>query len=74
MLGQTDEQAAVDGVSSKTRAAYEEVLSQGRASWRRHLSWQRIGDYVNRRFSNEGEARQWLKRMLDLLEDALKKL
>ena len=75
LLGQTDAAAAVDGISTETRAAYQEALSQGRAVLATSpLPWQRIGDYANRHFSNESEARHWLKQMLDLLEGALKKL
>jgi uncharacterized protein (DUF2384 family) len=74
LLGQTDEQAAIDGVSVETKAAYQKVLGQGRAALASpSLKWQRIGDYANRVFKDEAEARTWLTRMMDLLEAALQK-
>lgn len=75
LLGQTDEQAAADGVKPETKAAYRDVLAQGRAVLKSSaLPWQRIGDYANRRFSSEAEACAWLTRMMNLLEEALKKV
>lgn len=75
LAGQTDAQAAVDGLSSETKAAYSEALDQGRAVLASpSLHWQRIGDYANRRFKNEAEARAWLTRMMYLLEAALRKV
>ena len=75
LLGQTDEQAAADYVSRETRAAYQEVLDQGRAVLTApSLDWRRIGDYANRYFKNEDEARRWLTRMMDVLEAALRKV
>jgi hypothetical protein len=75
LLGQTDEQAAVDGVSTKTKTAYSHVLAQGRAVLASTpFDWRRIGDYANRRFKNEHEARRWLTQMMDLLDEALKAL
>lgn len=75
MAGQTDEQAAVAGISVKKRAAYKKVLDQGRAVLASGpVPWQRIGDYANRRFNSEAEARAWLTRMMNLLEEALKKI
>ena len=75
LLDQTDEQAAVDGVSAEKRAAYTKVLAQGRAVLASSpFPWQRIGDYANRVFADEAEARRWLTRMMDLLEGALKKI
>lgn len=73
LLGQTDEQAAVDNVSRETRAAYQAVLDQGRTMLASPgFDWRRVGDYANRYFKNEDEARRWLTRMMDLLEQALK--
>jgi hypothetical protein len=73
LLGQTDEQAAVAGVCAAKQAAYEKVLSQGRAVLAStSFDWQRIGDYANRVFDDEDETRRWLKRMMDLLEATLK--
>ncbi len=58
LLGQTDEQAAVDGVSPETKAAYQNVLVQGRAVLASpSFKWQRVGDYANRIFKSEAEAR-----------------
>jgi hypothetical protein len=75
LAGQTDTQAAVDGLSATTKAAYGDVLRQGRAVLASSsIDWRRIADYANRRFSNEAEARAWLTRMMDLLDAALKKL
>jgi len=75
LLGLTDKQAAVDGVTAAKRAAYTKVLAQGRAVLAsRPLDWRRISDYANRRFKDEEDARRWLTRMMDLLEAALKKL
>lgn len=75
MIGQSDEQTAVDGVSNATRAAYEDVLRQGHSVLASTpFDWQRIGDYANRAFEDEDEARRWLKQMMDLLEAALKAL
>jgi len=75
LLGLTDEQAAVDGLAPETKAAYRQVLEQGRALLASQPSdWQRIGDYANRIFKTEDEAHRWLTRMMDLLEEALKKL
>lgn len=74
LAGQTDEQAAVDGLSNETRAAYQEVLKQGRAVLASPtLDWRTIADYANRRFADESEARRWLARMMDLLDNALRK-
>jgi hypothetical protein len=75
LLGQTDEQAAVAGVSAETKAAATDVLTQGHAVLASpSLDWGSIGDYANRRFNNEAEARIWLTRMMNLLDAALKKL
>lgn len=75
LAGQTDEQAAVDGLSATTKAAYSDVLRQGRAVLASaSLDWRRVADYANRRFGSEAEARAWLTRMMNLLEEALKKL
>ena len=75
LAGQTDEQAAIAGLSRETQAAYREVLDQGRAVLASaSLDWHRIGDYANRVFHNEDEARRWLTRVMDLLDDALKRL
>jgi hypothetical protein len=75
LLGQTDEQAAVDGVSPDTKAAYKNVLGQGRALLASpSLKWQHIGDYANRIFKSEDETRRWLTRMMDLLDAALQKV
>lgn len=72
LLGLTDEQAAVDGLSHQTKAAYRHVLDQGQALLASPaLDWRCIADYANRNFKNEDEARRWLKRMMDLLETAL---
>jgi len=37
------------------------------------FDWRKIADYANRRLLNEQEARQWLTRMMDILDSALKK-
>lgn len=75
LAGQTDEQAAVDGLTPETRAAYKNVLSQGRAILASPVvDWRKIADYANRRFGDESEARRWLTRMMDLLDDALGKV
>lgn len=75
LLGLTDEQAAMDGLTQETKAAYSDVLDQGRAVLAsRPLDWRRVSDYANRIFKNEEDARQWLTRMMDLLDEALKKL
>lgn len=74
LAGQTDEQAAADGLTSETRAAYEEVLKQGRIILASpSFDWSTIADYANRRFDNESQTRRWLTRMMDVLEEALKK-
>lgn len=74
LAGQTDEQAAVDGVTSETRAAYEDVLKEGRAILASPaLEWRMIADYANRRFGDEDEARSWLTHMMDVLEETLRK-
>lgn len=75
LLGLSDEQAAVDGLAPETKAAYRQVLEQGRALLASQpFDWQRVGDYANRIFKNEDDARRWLTRMMNLLEDALKKV
>lgn len=75
LAGQTDAQAAVDGLSTTTKDAYGDVLRQGYAVLASPpIDWQRIADYANRRFRNEAEAREWLTRMMNLLDAALKKL
>jgi hypothetical protein len=75
LLDQTDEQAAVAGVSQSKRKAYEKVLAQGRALLKSdRLPWGRIADYANRDFGSEAETRAWLMRMMDRLEDALRKV
>lgn len=75
LLGLTDEQAAVDGLSPETKVAYSQVLHQGHALLAsRPFDWQRVGDYANRVFKNEDDARRWLTQMMDLLEEALKKV
>jgi hypothetical protein len=75
LLGHTDEQAAIDGVSSETKAAYVQVLQQGRSMLAaRPFDWRRVGDYANRIFKHEDEARHWLTRMMGLLEKALEKV
>jgi len=75
LLGQTDEQAAVDGISAAKQAAYRKVLTQGRAVLALSpFPWQRVGDYANRVFADEAEAHQWLTHVMDLLDDALKKV
>jgi hypothetical protein len=74
LAGQTDEQAAVDGLTPDTRAAYEDVLKQGRAILASSsFDWLKIADYANRRFGNESQTRRWLTRMMDVLEEALKR-
>ncbi len=74
LAGQTDEQAAVDGLTPETRAAYENVLSLGRAILASPtIEWSKIADYANRRFGTEREARRWLTHMMDVLEKALRK-
>jgi hypothetical protein len=74
LAGQSDEQAAVDGLTSETRAAYEDVLKQGRAILASSSTdWRKVGDFANRRFDNEREARRWLSRMMDVLEATLRK-
>jgi hypothetical protein len=75
LLDRTDEQAAVDGLTPETKTAYGDVLAEGRAALASpSLDWRRVGDYANRMFDNEGEARAWLTRMMDLLEQALGKV
>lgn len=75
LAGQTDEQAAVDGLSKESLAAYREVLRQGRAVLSSPaVDWQRIADYANRRFDGEADARRWLTHIMDVLEQALKTL
>lgn len=75
LLGLTDEQAAVDGLTPETKAAYSEVLAQGRAVLATHpFDWRRVSDYANRIFKNDEDARRWLTRMMDLLDEALKKV
>lgn len=75
LLDQTDEQAAVAGISRSKRNAYEKVLKQGRALLKSdRFDWRRIADHANRDFGNETETRAWLTRMMDLLEEALKKV
>lgn len=75
LLGLSDEQAVVDGLTPETKAAYREVLDQGRTVLAsRPLDWRRVSDYANRIFKNEEDARQWLTRMMDLLDAALKKV
>lgn len=74
LAGQTDEQAAVDGLTPETRAAYEDVLRQGRVALAAaSLDWTKLADYANRRFGSEDEARRWLSRMMAVLEAAIKK-
>ncbi len=74
LLGQTDEQAAVAAVSAETKAAHAKVLHLGRAVLASpSFDWQRIGDYANRNFKSQDDARRWLTRMMDLLETALKR-
>lgn len=74
LAGQTDEQAAVDGLRPETRAAYEDVLKEGRAILASPaLEWRMIADYANRRFGDENEARSWLTHMMDVLEETLRK-
>ncbi|HWK96008.1 MAG TPA: hypothetical protein VNR39_11345 [Pseudolabrys sp.] len=74
LAGQSDEQAAVEGLSSETQGAYEEVLKQGRAVLATSsFDWRKVGDFANRRFGNEREARHWLTHMMDVLEKALRK-
>ncbi|RDV05561.1 hypothetical protein DXH78_13845 [Undibacter mobilis] len=73
LAGQTDEQAAVNGLTPETRAAYEDVLQQGRTALASaSFDWTKIADFANRRFGNEGQARRWLTRMMDVLEKALR--
>ena len=73
LAGQIDEQAAVDGLTPETQAAYENVLSQGRAILASPaIDWPKLADYANRRFRDETEARRWLTRMMDALEKALR--
>lgn len=75
LLGLTDEQAAVAGLTERKRVAFEKVLKQGRnilASPR--LDWDRIAKHANRDFQDELETRRWLTRMMDILEAALKKI
>ena len=74
LAGQSDEQAAIDGLSPETCAAYDEVLKQGRIVLAASsFDWRKIGDLANRRFGNEREARRWLTHMMDVLEKALRK-
>ena len=74
LAGQTDEQAAVDGLTPETRTAYENVLRQGRTILASPaIDWSKIADYANRRFGSEREARRWLTHMMDVLEKALTK-
>lgn len=74
LAGQTDEQAAIDGLTPETRAAYQNVFTVGRELLASSaLDWKKIGDYANRRFLTEQEARDWLARMMNILEAALKK-
>lgn len=73
LAGQTDEQAAIDGLRPETRAAYEDVLAAGRELLSAPaFDWKKIADHANRRLLNEQEARQWLTHMMDIVEDALK--
>ncbi len=75
LFDQTDEQAAVAGVTLRKRAAYMKVLEQGRVLLASpSLDWQRIGGNANRDFKDEAETRAWLTRMMNLLEGELETL
>ncbi|MGB7439461.1 MAG: hypothetical protein WA919_00200 [Coleofasciculaceae cyanobacterium] len=54
---------------------HRKIIDEGRTALNSSsFPWQEIGDYANRYFETEEEARKWLTQMLDLLEEGLNQI
>lgn len=74
LAGWSDEEAVCASLAPDTIAWHRQVLAAGRAALASPaFPWRKVADYANRVFDAEDEARAWLSRMLDLLEEQLGK-
>lgn len=71
--GKNDEQVVRGCVQAGLANWHRGIIAEGRALLSTpNFPWQQVGDYANRYFETETEAREWLTNVLEVLEEGVR--
>lgn len=73
--GKSDEEVVRGCVQAGLADWHRGIIAEGRALLNTpNFPWQQVGDYANRYFETETEAREWLTNMLEVLEEHVREI
>ena len=71
--GKSDDDVVRGCVQASLAEWHRGIIAEGRALLSTpNFPWQQVGDYANRYFEAETEAREWLTNVLDILDECLR--
>ena len=72
--GKSDEEIAGGCVQDSLTGWHRGIIAEGRALLNTpNFPWHKVGDYANRYFETETQAREWLTNILEVLERGVRK-
>lgn len=73
--GKSDEEVVRNCPTPDLVQWHRQIINEGRTTLNSSsFPWQEIGDYANRYFESEEEAKKWLTEILNRLEDEVNKI
>ncbi len=73
LAGKSDEEIAQSCVHAPLADWHRGIIAEGRVLLNTsNFPWEQIGDYANRYFETETEAREWLANVLEALDEGVR--